>query len=399
MIFSKRDKEDKINKKNIVILVVLIFISSISLILLQDSIRYSMCFYVLARTNYLFGYCKFYEEILKRNEVKFEDYLLKSLENDDSNISYSAFEILSENNNIAELQLVNFFNKAKDDITKKYTLELLALKKTDYSNRFIINMINDTQYSTYLREYGIFILGREHIPKASIAIEKSLTDSNPGIRMKATNALADIEGSKSIDPIGKLLKDNDSSVRKNAVLSLGKFKDPRIPEIILPLLNDNNDLVISETIKILEQYKSQKIVDLLMRKYTNSNDCIKSDIIIALGEIGDKKASNFLFDKLNKCRSSDEVIRICDSLLKLNDKRAVPFLVNLVDPKDMELRQCHIIFLLSEFEDKSSISKLLYVKNHSDSNLVKQSADNALKKIRAKIRNDTERRKVFIQSP
>ena len=95
-----------------------------------------------------------------------------------------------------------------------------------------------------------------------------------------------------------------------------------------------------EIISIFGQLKSPEAVETLMSFLMDENAEIRSDAAMALGSIGDKKATDFLLERLQKEEDEWTKMQLIGALQKTNDPSAIPAIIEALRDDKEKVRLC-----------------------------------------------------------
>ena len=98
-------------------------------------------------------------------------------------------------------------------------------------------------------------------PPATDYLILALKDEDRWIRYLATDALANIGATKSVDAIITLLNDPDQDVRFKAAAALGKIGDPKAIKDLQSVLKTDNGYVKIAAEEALEEFSKYKVSD------------------------------------------------------------------------------------------------------------------------------------------
>ncbi|MEW6027396.1 MAG: HEAT repeat domain-containing protein [Planctomycetota bacterium] len=184
-----------------------------------------------------------------------------------------------------------------------------------------------------------------HLVRGQLPKEKS-----PRVKTAIINALFTAEDKESLVMLVDYLNDPDTEVRKaatNAIISIAR-KCTADELRSYGLMGHLKDKVIAtrqketrqEIISIFGQLKSPEAVDILMTLMTDENAEIRSDAAMALGSIGDKQATGFLMERIQKEEDEWTVMQIIGALQKTNDKSSIPAIIEALRDGREKVRLC-----------------------------------------------------------
>lgn len=146
------------------------------------------------------------------------------------------------------------------------------------------------------------------------------------VRMHAAKALGRIREPVALDSLVPLLRDKVKAVREEAAVALVAIGQSSLP-VLLKALSHDEWLVRLHAVEALGKLKSPEAVEpLLSLLFNDSDSAVREDVVRALGEIGDTRATEFLFMAVK-----DPALRTLavEALGRIGDRRAVPVLVEI----------------------------------------------------------------------
>jgi len=113
---------------------------------------------------------------------------------------------------------------------------------------------------TFLKERVIEVLGKFDFTNARVfkALEHSLTDESPCIRINAIEALMDSEDERAYELIKEMLEDLDDEVKKNAIIALYNMRGR---DILDEVINDKikySEFLKEEARNMIEEYETDE---------------------------------------------------------------------------------------------------------------------------------------------
>jgi len=212
------------------------------------------------------------------------------------------FEILNRNDDMLKLAVLDALRYMKDITTIHLLRAQLSKEKSPKIKTAIINSLfsaEDKESLTLLLNY--------------------LDDSDNEVRMAATNAIVAIAHKSTADEL-------------RSVDLMGRLKDK--------VLGTRHKETREEIISIFGRLKSTEAVDTLMSFLTDENAEIRSEAATALGSIGDKKATNFLIECLQKEEDEWTRMQIIGALQNTNEASAIPAIIEMLRDEKEKVRLC-----------------------------------------------------------
>ena len=192
----------------------------------------------------------------------------------------------------------------------------------------------------YMKDISTIHLLRSQLPK-----EKS-----PKIKTAIINILFIAEDKESLPMLPDYLDDSDNEVRNaasNAIITIArKFTVDELRSIDLmgrlkdKLLAARQKETREEIISIFKRLKSPETVEILMSLLMDENAEIRSESAAALGSIGDKKATSFLIERLQKEEDEWTRMQIIGALQNTNEASAIPAIIEMLRDEKEKVRLC-----------------------------------------------------------
>jgi len=184
-----------------------------------------------------------------------------------------------------------------------------------------------------------------HLLRTQLAKERS-----PKVKTAIINSLFTAEDKESLSILVDYLDDPDNEVRKATTNALVTITRKCTPDELrsYDLMGRLKDKVLStgqketreEIISIFGQLKSPEAVETLMSFLMDENAEIRSDAAMALGSIGDKKATDFLLERLQKEEDEWTKMQLIGALQKTNDPSAIPAIIEALRDDKEKVRLC-----------------------------------------------------------
>jgi len=192
----------------------------------------------------------------------------------------------------------------------------------------------------YMKDISTVHLLRVQLPK-----EKSTK-----VKTALINSLFIAEDKESLSLLVDYLDDPDNGVRKsttNAIVAIARkltVEELRASNLMGQLkekvLSTKQKETREEIISIFGQLKIPEAVETLMAFLLDENAEIRSEAAIALGSIGDKKATNFLIERLQKEEDEWTKMQIIVALRQTNDSSVIPVLIETLRDDQEKVRIC-----------------------------------------------------------
>ncbi len=149
----------------------------------------------------------------------------------------------------------------------------------------------------------------------------ALSDSAEIVRATATHSILAIEHEEAAQILLPLLKDKSAYVREETAYALGKTRSKLATDsLILLLQKDKSDEVRGACAFALGLIADEKAFDSLVKSLSKKNLFIQRSAARSLGQIGDKRAIPFLENIVNDAKRHDDVKReAAAGILQLQD--------------------------------------------------------------------------------
>jgi HEAT repeat protein len=272
----------------------------------------------------------------------------------------------SEGQNLSNYIVAKFSDpNIKTQSRAVYALGLLAQKFKDeeYINLLVNQFSNKDRAVKFVITRMLGIIGSNQAIDQLLTILSSAED--PNIKAAAAEKLGELKEERAIQPLLLLLEHEHEDLSLNASLALGEIGSPAL----LPLLDiieksaASNHRGFELAVKALGYIGSNvSTTQLLSYLHKNQSNEVKRAIIIALGRIKDNKATRFLIPLLH----DDAVIRqaTIEALANIKSKQATVPLLRMLETVDIDAQtKVEIIIALGEINDKKAIPILLNTLN------------------------------------
>lgn len=316
---------------------------------------------------------------------------------EEANLEYRwfALNILGEFRDVEViLTLVNLLEITEED-------ELIDLASNIFAKqgKSAINALSHLLNSSEYKLLAVKALAQIHsleIVKPLLSIVK---DENEEIRLMAIQALSNFSEESITQVLIETLKDYSSKVRKEALIGLALRVNSNlhldITSLIAQLLYDVNMEVCQQAVISLSRIKSPLAISILVKELKNPSTPIPIQITIirCLGWIQTEEILQY-FNEALFFASKSAVIEIINILGRLEDKNlrplAVEILLNFYNSQHLLISDSlvckNLAYAWQQLGDKRSIKALIQLQN-TDDNMVKVHANEALKKLMAKVNN------------
>jgi HEAT repeat protein/uncharacterized integral membrane protein len=192
------------------------------------------------------------------------------------------------------------------------------------------------------------------------------------------------------DDIDKLISDintGDGKTRLSAVEKLGKIKDERSVDLLMNVANMSGEAwkIKIRAIRLLGEIGNVKAIDLLTKIFNDpflNNECpaIKWNTAIALGNF--KNNSKVVDTLINGLQNENEILgtreAVIQSLGKIGDLKAVPFLITALDDKSFAIK-LSAIRALGQIRDLQVVPTLKRIVDSNCDPYIKNEALSALR--------------------
>jgi HEAT repeat protein len=198
------------------------------------------------------------------------------------------------------------------------------------------------------------------------------------------------EGISIAENIDKLVADldkGDLGTRLSAVEELGRIRDEKSIDLLMNVADTSGEAwkIKIRAIRLLGEIGNAKAVDLLTKIFSDpflNHECpaIKWNTAIALGNF--KNNSRVADTLINGLQNKDEILgtreAVIQSLGKVGDSKAVPFLITALDDKSFAIK-LSAIKALGEIRDPKAILSLKHIVDNENDPYIKNEALSALK--------------------
>ncbi|MBI3039740.1 HEAT repeat domain-containing protein, partial [bacterium] len=185
---------------------------------------------------------------------------------------------------------------------------------------------------------------------------RRLGDKEWRVVVNACQSLEKMKDLKSIFPLKELLKHDDSQIRIAALCALRAFKSKELKQFFIPLLNDPNPTVAKLTVEALSELEDKTLADNLRNHLNHPRPEVRYQIVKALGRLKCQTAVDSLIKLVETDQNNGVRAKAVLALAKIQDKKALNPVLELLSHEDRDLVIAAIKFFLA-FE-KSDIVNL-----------------------------------------
>lgn len=188
--------------------------------------------------------------------------------------------------------------------------------------------------------------------KGKKAVKKVLVllkEKDIGLKMHAHEILKKI-GKKDIEAIGGLLKDPEEELRIFACEILGETKKGKAKTFLIEALKDESINVRNAAASALANFKGEEVIRALLQ-LLKDEPWVSFSAITSLAKIRDKRAIPYLFDLLAK---KDQILSKCalEALLEFDDEDTFKKILEFIKGLSQEERGLFLDVLLERQEDQ-----------------------------------------------
>jgi len=156
-------------------------------------------------------------------------------------------------------------------------------------------------------------------------ILEGLNDTNPFIRVKAIEVVAETGQIKLMPKVQRLAGDEFAPVRFAAALAIGDMEYSFGASAIKQLLRDKDLNVKIAASYAMVRLGSPRYVEVLRRAIASKDQTVRANAAFLLGKCGDKEALKLLYWALQDKDSEDKVVyQAAESIAMLQDDRIYP---------------------------------------------------------------------------
>jgi len=280
--------------------------------------------------------------------------LIKMFKDEEEKVSKAAVIALAEIGQPAIEPLISCI-KGNNANAREYALETLKKIGQPAVDSLISCLTND---NPDVRESVAMVLGQIGDKRAIEPLVLCLKDKIANIQKAAADALEKLNykpsnqdeeiiyciakrnleeikkiGPPAVDPLIRCLKDENPLVRSFAAKSLGEIRDKRSVESLIVCLSDKDfNVAVSAAISLKNlDYEPSNLNEKIIYLIVENN----WEELVGIGEPAVERLISCLQNKNYKVRKSD-----AEALGKIGDKRAVPYLINVLPDWDTNSQIC-----------------------------------------------------------
>jgi len=228
--------------------------------------------------------------------------------------------------------------KNPDETVQTEALKKLGEQKEVVAVEPILALIHNS--SRNVRVYAVQALGLIG-ENRSLTPLLNLLNSEQDAFVVATlvKAIARVGGVQLIPIIARYLKDPDARTRANTVEALEIIADPKITKFLIPLIQDPNPRVKANAIKVLSRFGKTNMLEKLEEMIQSEESTIRGSAIYAIMAIGGDHGIELLEKAKNNETDFDNIQKIIEGLVKINNPRAVELLNEYMKSPDARIAE------------------------------------------------------------
>lgn len=256
------------------------------------------------------------------------DPLVKALGFVTTSVNEAASEALS-NFGVQAVEPLKRALREGNTNARKYAARSLGKIAAPNTAEALANALSDKDAS-YEVANALAQLGK---PATQFLLTALNDKSNATKRREACRVLGKLKSSETVEPLIKILNDGDKEVRIAACVALGEIGDAKATDAIIEALNDTDNSVREKAVQALGSLKQSTAVPLLILALGDSNYSVSYEAGRALENLNEKA----LADAVRKALGGDST-----TLINLNDKRAIPALIQSLGNSNPKQQQAAI---------------------------------------------------------
>ena len=221
------------------------------------------------------------------NEISEYTGILKHMAKKESKAQKKCFHLKAEEAGIKK-KVFSLFSIVQDiKIPLLYRKAVIEAMGETYEKQHEDTLLNflDMELPYQLKKSCLYALGKLRSRKAVQKLIVFAEDSNPHLRSRAVEALANIGAVEAVPVLMKALKDKNIFTRRIAALSLGRLGDKRtINELVKAL--DSEDTELKKNVIIsLGELCAEETAEIISRFINSGEIVLKKEAIRALGHM------------------------------------------------------------------------------------------------------------------
>jgi len=159
-------------------------------------------------------------------------------------------------------------------------------------------------------------------PDAMMIIRQALADSDPRIRSKAIEVVADTYLIELMPKVTKLLKDDYVPVRFAAALAIGQLQYNLAKDKVKQLLNDTDVNIKVAAAYAMAKLGSKEHLSLIRNAIKSKEQTIRANATMLLGKIGDESDLKILYWAMRDNNSDDKVsFQAAEAIAAIGDEK------------------------------------------------------------------------------
>ena len=240
------------------------------------------------------------EELCKRGNTRYRDYLYKLLDSTDySTKQFAAGQLLV----LKDEKIMEMLRKlvANNEIYVSNSILYSIIRNKDKKNIPLLLYLLDNKTTTRdIRRRIITELGERKVEKAAGKLIEYLECGDMQLQAAAARSLGNIGDKRACEPLIKLSKSWIPYIKVSAIESLGKLKCKKASRIMLKNLNHWHYHLRNSSIIALGEIKEKRAVKPLIEALKFDCRGNNNQAAIALGKIGDKRALKHLREAISQ---------------------------------------------------------------------------------------------------
>ncbi len=251
------------------------------------------------------------------------------------------------------------------------------LKATGFVEAAVQKLVSEVREGTHAKKNNAaralgMLEAREAVKTLCQAVEK---DGN----VHAIAALAAIRDFEALPTLRKAVGSNDESVRGTAVEALGLLEASEAIKELIEATQDKKSQVRLAAVTAITKIGDKRGVKALMQRLEDENEFVREYAVEGLKKIGDNRAGEALISIVQNDSSEKVVKNAVAALAQLQDQRAVPYLIEMLEKGEAGLRAeaAWALGAIKNDNAREALKKAL----KDDSEIVRKNAENALKRL------------------
>ncbi len=225
-------------------------------------------------------------ELAKYDISLTQAYLMKSLEDDDAQVSQAAAKALGQGGAIGAVPAMIDWLGAADPKTRAVAAEALGEIGGTDATAALTRSLGDVDAIVRQRAVkALGTIGKKGNPSVVIALIPRLEDDKPDVKNATITQLEELGDRRAVIPLVAKFSETGRETRRLAVRAVGKLGDPSAVPALIRLINDPDEEVRTAAVAALGTLGAVDAIDALTEQLSTGIDAYRAKVAYSLGQI------------------------------------------------------------------------------------------------------------------